>query len=291
MKQLLGMLLGGMWMLALPAWGAQWYQYPEKGIPRKADGTLDVNAPAPRLPDGKPDLSGLWLIPDINDGWDLEKGRKGGLPLQPWARKLVEQRAARELIDDPSSRCLPTGLIGLGFISPFRISVLRDRVIVLFEQNTTFRQILLDGRPLPTAPLPSYMGYSVGRWEGETFVVESAGFNGKSWIDAAGHPITEQLHLTERIKRPTFGRLEIELTFDDPSAYAKPWTLRLQFNYVPDSELTESFCEDNKFVEQLKSVGLEAAEVVPQGPSMGTTATETEELKKGVEKPKILPGS
>jgi outer membrane protein OmpA-like peptidoglycan-associated protein len=267
MKRLLCVV--GTLLFVMPAF-AQW-DLKDKGVPRQADGKVKVDAPAPRLPDGRPDLSGLWLIPDIQTyGWNLGKDLEGGgPPMQPWVRKLVDQRIARNLIDDPSSRCFPTGMIGLDIISPFRISLAGDRYIVLFEQNTTYRQIFMDGRSLPKDPTPTYMGYSVGHWEGDTLVVESSGFNGKSWIDADGHPITEKLHLTEHIRRPTFGRLEIELTFNDPLAYTKTWSVRLPFNYVPDSEVTESFCEDNRFQEQLKAAGLEAMDVVPQEPPEG----------------------
>jgi outer membrane protein OmpA-like peptidoglycan-associated protein len=273
MNKLLFIVLGS--LVAMPS-VAQW-DHSDRNVPRKADGKINMDAPAPRLPNGRPDLSGLWYIPDIQEfDWNLGKDLEGGgPPMKPWARKLVRQRIARNLIDDPSSRCFPTGLIGLELISPFRISVTRDRVIVLFEQNTTFRQIFMDGRGLPKDPSPSYMGYSIGHWEGNTLVVESTGFNGKSWIDADGHPITEQARLTERIRRLKFGRLEIEFIINDPLAYTKTWSARIPFNYVPDSEVTESFCEDNLFTEQLKAAGLTPMDVVPQEPpESGTEASD-----------------
>lgn len=267
------LLVSGLLLLALPAW-AQWPEHKDTGIPRTADGKVDVKAPAPRQPNGKPDFSGLWYMDGINHGNDYREGAIGGLPAQPWVTKLVQRRIDRGAMDDPSSRCYPTGLIGLMIISPFRINHLADKIIVLFEQNTTFQQIFMDGRSLPKRPVPSYMGFAIGRWEGDTLVVESTGFNGKSWIDFVGHPITDQLRLTERIKRVSFGKLEVELTFDDPGAYTKPWTIRLPFNYVPDSEVTESFCEENLYEKQIAEVGLTLDPVDPQGPPANEAAEE-----------------
>jgi outer membrane protein OmpA-like peptidoglycan-associated protein len=265
--------LFGSFALIQPA-VAQWVQRAEKDIPRTADGKLNVTAPTPRLSNGKPDLTGLWSVPDQIThvyGHNIGKDLNGGPPVQPWVRKLLEQREKRQLIDDPSSRCLPTGLVGLELYSPFRINILPDRAIVLFEQTTTYWQIFLDGRPLPEDPQPTYMGYSVAHWEGDTLAVETVGFNGKSWIDAPGHPITQRLHLTERFSRPSFGHLEITITFDDPLAYTKPWTVTIPFEYLPDSELTEAYCEDNKFTEQAKQAGLELFDVVPQEPPASDT--------------------
>lgn len=234
-------------LLSLPLCAsAQWLNYRDPDLPRK-DGKFDPAAPTPRMPDGKPDLSGLW-----SPGSFAQFTTNKQVSLQPWAAELVKQRLARNGVDDPNALCAPTGAVQLWWLPPIKIIQKPKLVTLLYEPLVTYRQIFLDGRPFPENSLPTYMGYSRGRWEGDTLVVESMGFNDKFWIDSDGTPHTEKLRLTERIRRPSFGRLEVELTLDDPGAFTKPFSVRLSIDYLPDSEMMEAYCEDNQYVEQLQ---------------------------------------
>jgi hypothetical protein len=156
----------------------------------------------------------------------------------------------------PSARCLPPGIALLdrstaaGF--PFKIVQEPGLIVILYEGPLSqFRQVFLDGRPLPQDPNPSWLGYSVGKWEGDTLVVETVGFNGMSWLDLVGHPSTDALRITERFRRRDFGHLDIQLTVDDPKAYTKPWTLNLPQLHFADTELLEAVCEDEKDLKHL----------------------------------------
>jgi hypothetical protein len=239
--------------LCSPAY-AQWIYYPNPNLPRTADGQLDVDAPTPKLANGKPDLSGLWENDNAlkylqNLAADLE----GDVPFQPWARELMQERVARRGADDPNNFCLPSGIVMKHAVpAPFKIVQLPDLVVILYESRTIFRQIFTDGRPFPEDPQPAWHGYSVGHWEGDTLVVESMGFNDKFWLDTQGRPSTEQLRVIERFSRPTFGRLEVEITIDDEGAYTAPWTAKQTMHYLPDTDLIEHICEENnKFPDQL----------------------------------------
>lgn len=233
---------------------AQWIYYPTPGIPRTADGQADLSAPTPRLPDGKPDLSGLWEHDNplkylMNIAADL----KDDVPFQPWARKLFEERLASRGLNDPNSFCLPSGTVMKHAVpAPFKILQQPNLIVILYESRTIFRQIFTDGRPFPDDPQPAWYGYSVGHWEGDTLVVESMGFNDKFWLDTQGRPATEQLRVIERFSRPNFGRLEVEITVDDPEAYTAPWSVTQTMHYLPDTELIEHICEENnKYQEQI----------------------------------------
>src|SRR6202451_931832 len=240
---------------------AQWLHYPTAGIPRNPDGSPNLAAPAPKTADGRPDLSGLWDAeknrpcppggcPDqevsqefMNFGWGL----KGGLPYQPWAAELVKARSEQNGKDDPGTKCLPIGFLRLSHTDAFyrKIMQLAGLLLILHERNTSYRQIFLDGRPLPVDPNPSWNGYSIGKWDGDALVVETAGFNGKTWLDQAGHPATEALHVTERFRRPDFGHLNIEVTINDPKAYTKPWTVTEGMRLLADTDLLEFVCTEN----------------------------------------------
>jgi hypothetical protein len=223
---------------------AQWLDYPTPGIPRMANGKPNLSAPAPKMPDGKPDLSGIWEHKNSRttayylDGIDI--------PWQPWAEALYKQRGADNEKDNPESRCLPRGVPKADAFDIHKIVQVPGLVVILYEYQTSYRQIFTDGRELPKDPNPSWMGYSAGRWEGDTLVVESNGFNGKAWISGRGNPITDALHLTERIRRRDFGHMDIQITIDDPKAYTKPWTAELHPELIPDTELLESFCNENE---------------------------------------------
>ena len=222
---------------------AQWLKYPTPGIPRNADGKPNLAAPAPRTADGKPDLSGIWqrssLKYERNVAADLKPGE-----IQPWAESVVRQRAEDLQKDSPGIQCLPWG--PADNTSARRSKIIQNSgVIVMLNEDLTYRQIFLDGRRLETDPFPSWMGHSVGRWEGDTLVVDSNGFNDRSWLDHDGHPHSEALRITERYRRVDFGHMNIEVTLNDPQVYAHPWTVSLPAELAPDGDLLESVCNES----------------------------------------------
>jgi hypothetical protein len=229
-------------VLATPV-AAQWLKHPTPGIPRTPDGKPNLTAPAPRTPDGKVDLSGLWrrISPTYrrNITADLKPGE-----VQPWAKDLVQRRMEDLGKDHMSVQCLPWGP---SYSTSERLAkvIQTPGLIVLLDEGLTYRQIFLDGRALETDPNPSWMGYSVGRWEGDTLVVESRGFNDRTWLDSAGHPHTEALRMTERYRRRDFGHLDIEVTLNDPAVYARPWTVALRAELAADTELLEAVCNES----------------------------------------------
>jgi hypothetical protein len=231
-----------------------WIRHPTAGIPRLADGKPDLGAPPPRATDGKPDLSGLWrpgggLIGDISRGM-----KEGVVPFQPWAEELYKKRRATESKDDPTASCIVGGVPRSDLVPyPFKILTVPGMVVVLYEAVHSYRQIFTDGRSLPKEPNPQWFGYSVGKWDGDTLVVESAGFNDNVWLDNFGHPATEALRVTERFRRRSVGEMEVEITINDPKAYTRPWTVLLPLALQPDTELIEYMCnENNKYHELVK---------------------------------------
>lgn len=231
-------------LAALPA-SAQWLDLKTKGIPRTRNGEPDLTAPAPRSPDGKPDLSGIWMVPGlkylINIAADLKE-----VPFQPWAAAEYKQRMDNRGKDDPNNFCLPSIIPEkVAVTSPWKIVETPGLTLILYESRTIFRQIFTDGRPLPKDPNPTWQGYSVGKWDGDTLVVETTGFNGKGWLDTNGHPVTDALHVTERYRRVDFGHMDVAITIDDPKAYTKPWTIHENPELQPDTELIEYICEEN----------------------------------------------
>jgi len=245
MKRILALLA----CLALPLC-AQWDNRKTPNVPRNADGSPNLKAPAPRTADGKVDLSGIWEPEGIkfliNIAADL---KPGDIPFRPDYEQVYRQRKADLGKADPDARCLPTGYPRKDAItSPYKILQMPDLIVMLQESRTTFRQIFLDGRKLPVDPQPTWEGYAIGHWEGnDTLVVESSGYNGKAWLDSDGHPMTDALKLTERFTRPNFGTLNIEITIDDPKAYTKPWTVREHPHLLVDgTDLIESVCNENE---------------------------------------------
>jgi hypothetical protein len=225
---------------------AQWLKQPTAGIPRTPDGRANLAAPAPRTPDGQPDLSGLWQL-GLEIGYaanitaDLAPG-----DVQPWASALSRKRLEDFGKDDPEvTGCLPGGPrhITRGGLS--KIIQTPGLIAILFE-DLSYRQIFLDGRQLPRDPNPNWMGYSVGHWDGDALVVESAGFNDKTWLDFAGHPHSEALRMTERFRRRDFGHMDLQITIDDPTVYAKPLTFAAGGNLAADTELIEYVCAENE---------------------------------------------
>ncbi len=220
---------------------AQWLKYKTPGIPRTVDGKPDLAAPAPRMPDGKPDLSGLWR-PDTAGLAETSKAMESLKP-QPWAAALSKKRKDGLFKDAPGVLCLPPGpLVSLGV---GKIVQTPSLVLMLFN-GTLYREIFLDGRSLPEDPNPDWMGYSVGHWEGDTLVIKSTGFNDRTWLDDDGHPHTEALHVTERLRRPDFGHLEIDKTLVDPGALAGPWSVPMKFELDADTESLEYVCNENE---------------------------------------------
>ncbi len=227
---------------------AQWPNHPTPGIPRTAAGKLDLTAPVPRSADGKPDLSGVWLVKQgsylIWVTSDLKPDE-----IRPWAAALYKQRADDFRKDSDGITCLPPGpKAGISGGGPYPMKIVQtpNLVVVLYEYETLFRQIFTDGRVLPEDPNPTWMGYSVGHWEGDTLVVTTAGFNDRTTLDLAGHPHTEALRVTERFHRRDAGHIDLQVTLDDPKAYTRPWTLPIELDLVPDGDLIEYVCENER---------------------------------------------
>jgi hypothetical protein len=246
---------------------AQWLKYPTAGVPRTGDGKPNAKAPTPRTADGKPDLSGIWDIehnrpcppggcPDmmvgqefVNIGWSL----KGGLPYQPWASDLRNARIEQNGKDDPSSHCLPRGSLRMHTSPLLRKFVqVPGLLVMLNESEAMYRQIFTDGRPLPEVEQPTFNGYSVGKWDGDTLTVQTVGFKDGMWLDRSGSPMTDAAKMTEKFRRVNFGNLDIEITIDDPKAYTAPWTVTLHHSLIVDTDLLDYIClENEKSIEHL----------------------------------------
>jgi hypothetical protein len=239
---------------------AQWPNRPTPGIPRTSEGKLDVSAAVPRSADGKPDLSGVWMV--SNGSFYLTSPLKPE-DIRPWALALYKQRADDFRKDTDGIGCLPPGPkagIGVGNL-PMKIVQTPILTVVLYEYQTIFRQIFTDGRALPEDANPTWMGYSVGSWDGDTLVVKTSGYNDRTTIDLAGHPHTEALRMTERFHRRDAGHLEVQVTLEDSEAYTKPWTLPMEFNLIPDGELIEYVCENERDSRHLVGKGGEEVRV------------------------------
>jgi hypothetical protein len=226
---------------------AQW-EVKTPGVPRLPDGKPNMKAPAPKTADGKPDLSGIWepngIKYLINIAADL---KPEDVPFKPEAAALYKERVQTFGKDDPDARCLPSGMPRKDAItSPYKIIQQPGEIVFLYESRTTFRQVFTDGRPLPVDPQPTWDGYSVGHWDGDTLVVETRGMNGLTWLDSNGHPLSDAMHLTEKFRRPDFGHMEIEITIDDPRNYTKPWTVKENPHLLVDTDLIEYICNENE---------------------------------------------
>jgi hypothetical protein len=237
---------------------AQWLNHPTADIPRTPDGKPNLAAPVPRTPDGKPQLAGLWR-PSPGLTGDIARSLKAGekpseVPFQPWAEALCKERRANSNKDDPTANCIVGGVPRSDLVGyPFKILQVPGMVVILYEAVHSYRQIFTDGRKLPANPQPTWFGYSVGHWEGDALVVETTGFNDQGWLDNAGKPATDQLHVIERFVRKDFGNLDIQITIDDPKAYTKPWTVTQPLAFQADTELLEYICnENNKYFELVK---------------------------------------
>jgi hypothetical protein len=235
-----------LWVLSVSL-SAQWPSHPTPGMPRTAEGKLDLAAPAPRLANGKPDLSGVWHVKQSSYLTYVTSDLKPE-EIRPWAAALYKQRADDYRKDSDGIACLPpgpkAGISGLAF--PMKIVHTPNLAVVLYEYETIYRQIFTDGRGLPEDPNPSWMGYSIGHWEGDTLVVTTAGYNDRTTLDLGGHPHTEALRVTERFHRRDTGHIDLEVTLDDPKAYTRSWTLPVELDLMPDGELIEYFCENER---------------------------------------------
>jgi hypothetical protein len=249
---------------------AQWLNHPTPGVPRTADGKPNLSAPTPRAADGKPDLSGLGqtesappallerLIPGSTNGAGEEPlsqyyinifsdFKPEAEPLLPAAAVLFRQRAQNFSKESPLPHCLPEGMPLVEMApAPYKIIQTPGLTAMLYERDTTYRQVFTDGRKLPDDPQPSWLGYSAGKWDGDSLVVESIGFNDRGWLDARGHTHSEALRLTERFHRLNFGHMELRITIDDPKTYTKPFSINLKQRLLPDTDLLESFCAENE---------------------------------------------
>jgi len=259
---------------------AQWPRRPQAGVPRTPDGKVNLTAPAPKAPDGNPDLSGVWENPGWREGaaaggsvsgtggapgsrsaedrrppapsiamfFDIGTGVPGGLPFQPWARELKNKRTAENAKDNPDAHCLPLGNMQLHLHpEPRKIIQAPRQIVVLYEGNGGVRQIFTDGRSLPANdPQPWWFGYSTGKWVGDSLVVETSGFRDGGWLDVNGSPLTDMGKMTERFRRVNYGTLEMELTVDDAKAYTRPWTVKVTQRLMPDDELIEFVCQENE---------------------------------------------
>ena len=242
---------------------AQWPEFKKPSAPRLPNGTVNMAAPAPRTADGKPDFSGVWdkgllpgeapppgpfggIAPSLAFR-DLKNALGAEVPMLPWAATLKTERHAANSKDHPDAHCLPLHPIQLHLHpQPRKIIQTPDLLLILYEANDGKREIHLDGRPLPTNdPEPFWFGYSTGRWEDDTLVVESNGFKDRSWIDEWGTPGSDQLRLTERIRRPTYGTLQIQMTITDPKTFTKPFSFTVEHRLMPDTELIEFVCGEN----------------------------------------------
>ncbi len=264
---------------------AQWLKYPTAGVPHKTDGHVDMFAPAPRMPDGRPDFSGIWTtgepydrralglsspkdLPAPQDSKSLRDAQTpadpaaivgsrqmsnlgidlpGGLPYQPWLAALAKERTDNLAKDDPHIRCWPDNFIrAYGMPHLLKFVHKPGLLVVLNELNAGYRQVFTDARPLPQDPNPSLQGYSSGKWSGDTLVIDTIGLRDDTWIDWNGSVLTEAAKVQERIRRPDFGHLDIEVTVDDPKAYTKPWTVKLKQRIVVDTELVDEICVENE---------------------------------------------
>ena len=252
-----------------PHLAAQWIKYQTADVPRKPDGSVNMTAPAPRLADGKPDLSGIWTTAEPNrprgknapadppgDQADITASRQmanigvdlpGGLPYQPWLIPIVKERHDNLAIDDPHIKCFPDNFLrAYGLPHLLKFVHTPKLLVVLNEMNAGYRQVFTDARPLPVDPQPTWQGYSSAKWNGDTLVIDSIGFRDDTWIDWDGSVLTESAKVREQMRRPDFGHLEVQVTVDDPKAYTKPWTVTLKERIVVDTDLIDEVCLENE---------------------------------------------
>ena len=256
---------------ATPTLTAQWLNHRDPKIPRTRDGRANLSAPVPRASDGKPDLSGVWaaeptdelkgfLGPDPSSnplGADLQFISKYALnvffdskpedvPMRPAAAALFKQRMESDQRDIPTSHCLPGGIPFSSLIAPFKMIQTPGLTVMLFEDNNPPRQVYTDGRKHPSDPDPTWVGYSVGRWEADVLVVDSIGFNDRTWLDGFGHPHSDAMHVVERFRRRDFGHMDLQITIDDSKMYTRPFSFKATHRLLPDTDVLEAICAENE---------------------------------------------
>jgi hypothetical protein len=255
--------------------GAQWMHYPTPGIPRTRDGKPNLSAPAPRASNGKPDLSGLWQVEPtpfdemtrlFGPGLDtlsvpgddirtlskyvfsiLADFKPEEAPIRPEAAKILQRHLETFGIENPTTKCLLAG-VPFGELLPFPNKFIQTPgvIVILQESDGGLRQIFTDGRKHTADPQPSWMGYSVGKWEGDSLAVDTVGFNDRGWLDGAGHPHSEALRIQERYRRRDFGHMDVQVTLDDPKMYTRPFGIKYTLDLVPDSDIGEYVCAENE---------------------------------------------
>ena len=253
---------------------AQWPAYPTANVPKTPDGKPDLNAPVPRTAQGHPDLTGIWAVmrppngaggppgstkkrkivkpppgtPPLATFFDIGANMPNGLPLRPWAKKLKEKRMAAHDTANPDAHCLPLGYMQFHLHpQPRKMIQTPQEIVIMYESNYGLRQIFTDGRSLPNNdPEPWWYGYSVGHWDGDTLVVKSSHFRDGGWLDVHGSPLTDKATITERYRRLNFGHLQIDVTIDDPKAYTKPFTVRVNQRIMLNTNLIEFICNENE---------------------------------------------
>ena len=262
--------------LAGPSLSAQWPRRMPPDVPKNPAGQVDLNAPAPKTADGKPDLSGLWrgapfagpggrrgggaaapatpplpppAGPPAANFLDIAQNMTGGLPLTPYGQELLKTRVAGNSKDNPEAHCLPMGIVQLHTQgAPRRFIQSPRQLVILYEASMERREIFTDGRAVPPMgePQPFWNGYSAGRWEGDTLVVETNNFRDGGWLDVRGTPLSDEGKITERFRRVNYGRMEIDITVEDKKVYTKPWTVRTAQTLMPDEDLIEFVCLENQ---------------------------------------------
>jgi len=248
-------------VMSVPA-SAQWLDYPTAGVPRLPDGEVDLDAPTPRTPEGKPDFSGIWFsnVPATNycrtedcimeermAGEQVNMGRnlEGGLPYTDWAREVMAERGREGGKYDPHTFCMPPNYPRAWTLPQYQEIVQTPTLmVILHEFNASYRKVFIDGRPLEDDPNPTWNGHSTAHWEGDTLVIQTNGIRDDMWLDVQASPITEQALVTERLTRPSYGYLKIEVTVDDPKAYTKPWTVTLEHLIQVNTAMLEEYCMD-----------------------------------------------
>src|ERR1700730_14453757 len=227
----------------------QWVKVPPAAVPRTPDGKPNLSAPAPRLPDGHADLSGIWE-PNGKYVQNLAADMKPeDVPFQPWAKVLFDERKdGSHSREDQAAHCLPQGVPRINAApAPWKIVQTPGFIVIVYEAFNLWRQIFLDGRELVNSGdvTPTWLGYSTGKWDGDTLVVDTRGFNGRIWLDQLGKPSTDALHVVERFRRKDFWHMDIQITIDDPKAYTRPWSVTEEVHLLTNTELLEFICNEN----------------------------------------------
>jgi len=252
--------------LVAPVVYSQWL-YPDPRTPRTRDGKPILTAPAPRL-NGKPDLSGVWQAAkpadaarsytgngadpgiqiDQADVGDIHRNVFFGMKREqePLKAEAISVLSKRQNQQPPQVRCLPQGVPGVMMVYAFKIVQTPREIIMIPESQEPPRQIYLDGRSLPKDPDPTWMGYSIGKWENDTLVVQTTGFKEEGWLDNAGHPRGQSMLITERFRRRDFGHIDLEISYDDPKYYTRPFTNTTTLTLIPDSDVIEFVCTENE---------------------------------------------